>query len=117
MYQQIIDQVTAKILAGDWVSGQSLPSIRELAASSGISVITVKRAYLELELAGVIITQQGRGSFVAESTDKHKALLQAEFEKALELMLANAEKLGLTRRQVQALINKAPFNEPQSQKR
>ncbi|NJR72051.1 MAG: GntR family transcriptional regulator [Gammaproteobacteria bacterium] len=68
MYTQIMDQITTKVMAGDWRPGQALPSIRELASDSGVSVITVKRAYLELERAGVIVTRQGKGSFVAENT-------------------------------------------------
>ena len=44
MYQQIVDQITAKVIAGDWKAGQALPSIRELASASRVSDITVKRA-------------------------------------------------------------------------
>ena len=65
MYQQIVDQITARVMAGDWLPGQALPSIRELAADSGVSVITVKRAYEDLERAGLIATRQGTGSVVA----------------------------------------------------
>ena len=68
MYQQIVDQITAKVMAGDWKAGQALPSIRELASASRVSVITVRRAYAELELAGIIVTRHGMGSFVAESS-------------------------------------------------
>ena len=59
MYQQIVDQITAKVIAGDWKPGQALPSIRELASTSRVSVITVKRAYTELGLAGIIVTRLG----------------------------------------------------------
>src|SRR3546814_3625120 len=65
----LVDQITAKVMAGDWTAGQSLPSIRELAAASRVSVITVRRAYEELERAGVIATRQGKGSVVAERSD------------------------------------------------
>ena len=61
MYAQIVAQVGAKVMAGDWKAGDALPSIRELASSCRVSVITVKRAYLELERAGVIVTWQGKG--------------------------------------------------------
>ncbi len=95
MYSQIMDHVIAKILAGDWVRGQALPSIRELASASHVSVITVKRAYLELERSGVIITRQGRGSFVAESQDLPRQIAQEEFDAHLLGMLHAAGKLGL----------------------
>ena len=61
MYLQIMDQVRRRVAVGDWPPGQELPSIRALAASIQVSVITVKRAYLELEREGVIVTRQGRG--------------------------------------------------------
>lgn len=96
MYLQIIEQIKLKILAGDWPQGQALPSIRELAAATKVSVITVKRAYLELEHEGLIVTQQGRGSFVAEAQVLHKDLRRIELEKAIESLLDIAARLGMT---------------------
>ncbi len=97
MYQQIIDQITARVMAGDWASGQPLPSIRELAATSGVSVITVKRAYDELERAGVIATRHGKGSVVAERADHARRLLEASLERQLADAAATATQLGLDR--------------------
>src|SRR3546814_1428114 len=95
MYQQIVDQITAKVMAGDWTAGQSLPSIRELAAASRVSVITVRRAYEELERAGVIATRQGKGSVVAERSDLPTALMHEDLQRQLEGVLACAARLGL----------------------
>ena len=64
MYQQIMEQIRARIAAGDWPAGKELPSIRALAAALSVSVITTKRAYLDLENEGVIVTRHGKGSFV-----------------------------------------------------
>ena len=69
MYQQIMEQITQRIAVGDWPPNTPLPSIRELATETKVSIITVKRAYLELEREGVIATQQGKGSWVSESLD------------------------------------------------
>lgn len=96
MYLQIIEQIKLKILAGDWPQGQALPSIRELAAATKVSVITVKRAYLELEHEGLILTQQGRGSFVAEAQVLHQDLRRIELEKAIESLLDMAARLGMS---------------------
>ena len=65
IYAQITRQIKAKILNGELQQGDALPSIRLLAKELRISVITTKRAYEELEREGFIITQTGRGSFVA----------------------------------------------------
>lgn len=96
MYLQIIEQIKLKILAGDWPQGHALPSIRELAAATKVSVITVKRAYLELEHEGLILTQQGRGSFVADDQAMRKDLRRIELEKAIESLLETAARLGLS---------------------
>ena len=95
MYQQIIDQITARVMAGDWLPGQPLPSIRELAANSGVSVITVKRAYDELERLGVIATRHGKGSAVAERADQARRLLEASLTRQLIDAAATAAQLGL----------------------
>lgn len=105
MYQQIVDQITTKVMAGDWLPGQPLPSIRELASASRVSVITVKRAYAELGLAGVIVTRQGMGSFVADSPDLSTNLLQAEFNKHFDAMLASAHQLGLSLEDIYRLLD------------
>jgi len=105
MYQQVIDQITAKVMAGDWPAGAALPSIRELASASQVSVITVKRAYQELERAGVIVTRHGKGSFVAESSDVPQALLRNELESHLRALLACAAKLGLSRNDISQLLD------------
>ena len=69
MYQQIMDQILQRIAVGDWPPDTPLPSVRELAADIKVSVITVKRAYLELGREGVIATQQGKGTWVNASLD------------------------------------------------
>lgn len=107
MYQQVIDQIVAKVLAGDWPPGTALPSIRELASESSISVITVKRAYQELERDGVIVTRQGKGSFVSESIEAPRALLLAELESHLSDAMRCAGRLGLTRKALHELLDAA----------
>ena len=65
IYEQIARQIKAKIVGGELQSGDALPSMRLLAKELRISVITTKRAYEELEREGFLVTQTGRGSFVA----------------------------------------------------
>jgi len=112
MYQQIVDQVTAKVMGGDWTAGQSLPSIRELAAASRVSVITVRRAYEELERAGVIATRQGKGSVVAERGDLPTALMHEELHRQLAALLACAARLGLPRSDLHRLLDQAADPNP-----
>ncbi len=65
IYEQIASQIKALIISGTLKEGDMLPSMRLLAKELRISVITTKRAYEELERDGFIISQTGKGSFVA----------------------------------------------------
>lgn len=112
MYQQVIDQITSKVVVGDWPAGTALPSIRELASASQVSVITVKRAYHELERSGLIVTRHGKGSFVAESREAPLAHLRAELQQHLDALLACAHRLGLSRDELAQLLDQASPAEP-----
>lgn len=87
IYAQIARQIKQQILSGQLHAGDPLPSIRLLAKELRISVITTKRAYEELEADGFIVTQAGRGSFVAA---QNPALLREEHLKKMESCLQNA---------------------------
>lgn len=66
VYRQIIDQVCGALASGALVTGDQLPTVRQLAVDLAINPNTVVRAYRELELGGLIETQQGSGTFVGE---------------------------------------------------
>ena len=87
IYAQITRQIKQQILSGALHPGDALPSIRLLAKELRISVITTKRAYEELEREGLIVTQTGRGSFVAQVSG---ARLREEQLRAVEAHLAQA---------------------------
>ena len=87
IYAQISRQIKEQILSGQLHAGDALPSIRLLAKELRISVITTKRAYEDLESAGFIITQPGRGSFVAA---QNPALVREEHLKKVENSLQGA---------------------------
>ena len=66
LYQQIVDRLKREISEGRLKPGAALPSFRVLAEDLLVSVITVKRAYEELEREGIIYRRQGLGTFVAD---------------------------------------------------
>ena len=94
MYQQIMEQIVQRIGVGDWPPNAPLPSIRHLATEIKVSIITVKRAYLELERAGVIVTQQGKGSWVSGRMDLQD-LQREELTRHLERAGKLAKSLGI----------------------
>jgi GntR family transcriptional regulator len=96
MYLQIMEQIKQRIAVGDWAAGQAIPSIRQLAVDSGVSVITVKRAYLELEREGIIVTHQGKGSHVSPDPDLRKRIREEELDQHLEEAVRAGTLLGLS---------------------
>jgi len=95
MYQQIMEQIKNLVTLGDWPKGFKLPSIREMAVATKVSVITVKRAYSELESEGVLVTQQGLGSFIAQTDNLSAKLKEQEMEKYLNQDIDIARSLGM----------------------
>ena len=87
IYEQIIKQIKNQIINGELDEEEPLPSIRKLARELGISVITTKRAYEELEKEGFIDTVGGKGSFVA---GQNKEFLKEKKMKAVEDKLTEA---------------------------
>ena len=96
MYLQIMEQIRARIVAGDWPAGKELPSIRALAAALNVSVITIKRAYLDLENEGVIVTRHGKGSFVADVNGLAGELQEEKLDEHLTAAAEIGRVLGLT---------------------
>lgn len=96
MYRQIMEQIKRLIAQGDWPQGEKVPSIRELAVATQVSVITVKRAYQELERAGVIITRHGVGSFVTGQEDLGDQIMQDEIDQHLLKAIQQAKNYGVS---------------------
>ncbi len=105
MYLQIIDQIRLRIAVGDWQAGFKLPSIRELAVATRVSVITVKRAYQELEKEGVIVTQQGKGSFVSQIDDLGLRLREEELDQHLRDAIEVARSIGLDAEEIKKRLD------------
>lgn len=95
IYEQITTQVKAMIISGELKAGDAIPSMRALAKSIHVSVITVQRAYEELQRDGFIETTVGRGSFVSA---QNKEFYQEEQQRIAEEHLQIAAEIGRTNR-------------------
>ncbi len=105
LYQQIIDGVTREVSEGRLAPGAALPSFRNLAEDLLVSVITVKRAYEELERDGIIYRRQGLGTFVADAA--HRRSRDDKRQRVLALLrdaLREATDVGLTSQEVVRLL-------------
>ncbi len=91
IYEQITFQIKAMIMAGELKTGDSIPSMRSLARSLHISVITVQKAYEDLQRDGFIETTVGRGSFVSA---QNKDFYQEEQQRQAEEHLQKAADIG-----------------------
>ena len=95
IYEQITTQVKAMIISGELKAGDAIPSMRALAKSIHVSVITVQRAYEELQRDGFIETTVGRGSFVSA---QNKEFYQEEQQRIAEEHLQIAAEIGRANR-------------------
>jgi GntR family transcriptional regulator len=91
IYEQIKSSIIEQIMSGVLKENEMLPSIRSLASDIRISVMTIKKAYDELEQDGYIVTVQGKGSFVVP---KNIELAKEQARKDIEIFLNKSIKLA-----------------------
>ena len=98
IYEQIVNQLKNAVVTGELKAGEALPSIRALAADLGVSVITTKRAYEELEKEGLVRSVAGKGFYVCEyNADYLKEKQLVLLEKRLNEVIEEAKQAGLTK--------------------
>lgn len=104
-YRQIIDQVLGAIASGTLRGADQLPTVRQLAVDLSINPNTVVRAYRELEIRGILTTQQGIGTFVTtQPVPVDEAVRQRQLDQLIGDLLARAGAAGLTSDEVVARL-------------
>src|SRR5689334_12218504 len=97
VYRQIIDQVMGGIAAGALVGGDQLPTVRQVAVDLSINPNTVVRAYRELEIRGVLETQQGTGTFVSyQKVKQDEVERQRQLSQLVSEFVSRAGAAGFT---------------------
>jgi GntR family transcriptional regulator len=97
VYRQIIDQILGGIASGALAPGQQLPTVRQLAVDLAINPNTVVRAYRELEIRGVLATQQGIGTFITrETVQPDEAERQRQLSQLVAEFMSRAGGAGFT---------------------
>jgi len=111
LYEQIIQGIQREISAGRLRPGAALPSFRQLAADLMVSVITVKRAYEELEREGIVYRRQGLGTFVSETGgDRNRESRKAEAAQLFLDAIVSAREAGLSDREIVSLVRESLAN-------
>lgn len=101
IYEQIKNTIIDQILSGELNDDDPLPSIRNLAQDIKISVMTIKKAYDELEQEGYIISRQGKGTFVAKkNTELVREQAQKDIEKYILRIIDISNKFDIKKAEI-----------------
>src|SRR6202142_100312 len=106
VYRQIIDQVLGGMASGKLTGGDQIPTVRQAAVDLAINPNTVVRAYRELEIRGVLETQQGTGTFIAQKKVKQdKVERQRRLAQLVTEFVARAGSAGYTVEELKEQLN------------
>ena len=113
LYQQIVESIKREVLANRLTAGSALPSYRVLAEQLLVSLITVKRAYEELEREGITFSRQGLGTFVAaRGNDRTRADRRAMARDALRSAVHASREAGISNRELIQMLRDEMKPEP-----
>ena len=106
IYEQIKRSIIEQIISDELKEDEAIPSIRNLAADIKISVMTIKKAYDELETEGYIISRQGKGTFVApKNTGLAKEKAQKDIEEYISKIVDIAKKFDIKKEEIMDIFN------------
>ncbi len=101
VYRQIIDQILAAIASGALEGGDQLPTVRQLAVDLSVNPNTVVRAYRELEIRGILTTQQGTGTFITPNRVRpDEAERQRQLNQIVGDLMARAGSAGFSGQEI-----------------
>jgi GntR family transcriptional regulator len=117
VYRQLIDQVAGAIASGSLAAGNQLPTVRQVAVDLAINPNTVMRAYRELEIRGILETQQGTGTFISSQKPKRPdADRQRQLTQLVSDFLARAGAAGFTVEELLEQINEPFADRPKNRR-
>jgi GntR family transcriptional regulator len=108
IYRQLMEQVRRRVAAGQWVQGQELPSVRELALQLAVHPMTISKAYSLLEAEGLLLRRRGLSMVIAPGHSKPQAARDRldQLRPTLERAAAEAQELGIPPQQVLQLLQR-----------
>ena len=111
IYQQIVDQIQYMISTNELKPGEQLPTVRAVAQESRINFNTVSRAYRILDQAGLISTQQGRGTYISDNapTEENGSVRTELMLDLIQECLNKGKQLGYSKEQILDLLGKISF--------
>ena len=104
IYAQLIEQIKMAIVSGEFPAGERLPSVRELAAETGVNPNTMQRAMAELERDGLVYSQRTAGRFVTEDGETIAAARRDLARRHLEEFISAMTGLGYEKQEIESLL-------------
>lgn len=110
VYIQLIEQIQAEIISGNYKPGDKLPSVRELAAEATVNPNTMQKALAELERAGLVYTNRTSGRFITSDNEMIKKLKEQSAKDKIIEFLNRMKQLGFTPKETLVLIQEIVKN-------
>jgi GntR family transcriptional regulator len=114
IYRQIINQIEYAILSKRMKPGDKLPTIRSLAVELKTNPNTIAKAYGELEIRGILVTQVGSGTFISDKKPEIDDGRKRKIREIFERFMAEMKALGVSRKELMELV-KGELNETNAQ--
>jgi GntR family transcriptional regulator len=108
IYLQVVERIKERLAAGQLHPGEQLPTVRSLALELRVNFNTIARAYRIMDEAGIISTQQGRGTYILEvpTPEVAESIRIQALEDLTQRYLADAERLGVSPEELGEALNK-----------
>ena len=111
IYSQLVEQIKLGIVSGEWIPGQRVPAVRELAVDAGVNPNTMQRALTELERQGLMFSQRTSGRFVTEDTEMIEDAKRTLANRHITAFIRQMQALGYTRQEIVALLEESERGE------
>ncbi len=111
IYTQLVDQMKLGIVSGEWIPGQRIPAVRELAVDAGVNPNTMQRALQELERQGLMFSQRTSGRFVTEDREMIEDAKRTLANRHISAFIRQMQALGYTRQEIVAMLEEAERGE------
>ena len=111
IYTQLVDQMKLGIVSGEWIPGQRIPAVRELAVDAGVNPNTMQRALQELERQGLMFSQRTSGRFITEDREMIEDAKRTLANRHISAFIRQMQALGYTRQEIVALLEESEGGE------
>lgn len=111
IYTQLVDQMKLGIVSGEWIPGQRIPAVRELAVDAGVNPNTMQRALQELERQGLMFSQRTSGRFITEDREMIEDAKRTLANRHISAFIRQMQALGYTRQEIVAMLEESERGE------